>query len=411
MNNDNAINAVKQIEIMVVDDTTANLKLLSTILTSEGYKVKVANSGQLALSAIALKAPDLILLDVVMPDIDGYEVCKRLKGDSTTTEIPVIFITIIDSLDEKIKAFQAGAVDYITKPFEEQEILARIKTHLELRKLRKDAVVMNEQLRSEICDKQILYDELVKAKEELEISYTEKWDSLANMAHEIRTPMNSILLAIQIVQSSELSEEQMELLTIAMTSSENLLNLLNDILDLSKINAKAAQVKRELVNLQELLKAVVSLFRIVCKEKGIDLELYINENVPSHLLGDSFRLRQVLTNLVGNAVKFTQTGFIKIRVDFLEYDGVNVKLKFSVADSGLGIPRDKQNLIFNRFQQADLNTSKVFGGTGLGLSISKACVEMMSGEIWVESAEGQGSVFTFTCVLECSDPHLVILPS
>jgi len=200
---------------------------------------------------------------------------------------------------------------------------------------------------------------------------------------------------------TELTEEQQDLMGIAKSSSERLLNLLNDILDYSRIEADKIQLEKKTFNLEKIINHSKDLFKVSAENSGLIIDVSIGSDVPNHLVGDSFRLKQILSNLIGNAVKFTQKGSINIGVkDIKVQSNEGVQLEFVVKDTGIGIPLDKVDVLFKRFSQVDNSNTREYGGSGLGLSICKGLVEQMGGEIWVESIAGEGSSFCFTCVFE-----------
>ncbi len=246
--------------------------------------------------------------------------------------------------------------------------------------------------------------DLVIAKEKAVEASRAKSDFLANMSHEIRTPLNGIIGMAEALAETDLSEEQRRYLDTVVTSGETLLDVINAILDLSKIEAGLFELEAACFNLHKTLETTSSVTAFRAHQKG--LELTCISNVPeyyNHLKGDPARLRQVLINLIGNAIKFTSTGEIVLTVDLKIATVDTVELLFAVRDTGIGIPEDKQSLIFESFTQADTSTTRKYGGTGLGLSICKKIVEMMGGKIWVQSREGQGSTFYFTVVFALND--------
>ncbi|HAJ34762.1 MAG TPA: hypothetical protein DCL15_03570 [Chloroflexi bacterium] len=249
-----------------------------------------------------------------------------------------------------------------------------------------------------LLEKQKADAELVAAKEAAVAASLAKSEFLANMSHEIRTPMNGVLGMLQLVQGTPLTEEQQDFIATARVSAEALLHLLNDILDFSKIEAGKLDLDEQPFDLRLLILTLVKGFSVMANNKGVDLTTAIADDVPHMLVGDPLRLRQILANLVGNAIKFTEQGNIRVAVQTQARSAERVTLLFSVTDTGVGVAPDKLASIFDAFVQADTSATRRFGGTGLGLTISARLVAMMGGKIWVESTLGQGSTFYFTVV-------------
>ena len=370
--------------VLLIDDDPDSIRLLRDALRVV-CQVLYATTGLEGVKVALLKNPDLVLLDINMPGMDGYEVCTRLKGNPKTRHIPVIFLSANEDSEDEAKGLELGAIDYITKPFNRSIVAARVRNHL-------------------LWKRQ--YDQLRQMRKASDRSVQAKSLFMANMSHEIRGPMNAIIGMTDLVLRSELNPEQRHFLEIVLQSSEALLSLLNSILDLSKIEAGKLELEALAFDPLDVVEKACETMALRARNENLELLHDVSFAVPQALVGDPTQFRQIIINLLGNAIKFTRQGEVVVRVS-LEEDGEQpdsepsggertVMLLVSVSDTGIGIPPDKQEVIFKSFKQAELTTARRFGGTGLGLTISRQLAELMGGAMWVESEVGVGSTFYFT---------------
>ncbi len=320
-----------------------------------------------------------------------------LKSNPRTQEILIIFVTAI-SIETKyaIKGFNVGAIDYLYKPLDPYITSAKVDSFIQLIKTQREVKNKNLQLEK-------FQAELIKAKEDAEKSKKAKENFMANMSHEIRTPINGIIGLIYLLNKSKLDLDQLELLNLLQTSSESLLGVINDILDISKIEAGKFRINYNETNIKELLTNASNLLNIRAQEKNLELILEMDDQLPNIIIADSLRLNQIFMNLLSNAIKFTNKGLIRFKAEVLDKKNNRVNIKFSIIDTGIGITEENQLTIFDKFEQVEDNTINQQGGTGLGLSIVKKLVELKGGILSIESKAGEGSNFNFTKWYEYKD--------
>jgi two-component system sensor histidine kinase/response regulator len=365
--------------LLIVDDIPVNCDILSRRLQRQKYQVAAANSGAQALAMLDTEAFDLIFLDVMMPEMDGYEVLRRLKASPKHRDIPVIMISALDEMESVVRCIELGAEDYLPKPFNPVLLLARTNACLEKKHLRDR-------------EKQLLQEsqENYRRLQETEAMR----DSLTHMiVHDLRTPLTSLLTGLQTIEAlGPLDALQSEFLGIAVSGGQTLLSMINNLLDIHKMESGQMELSRELLPPAVVLEAATAQVLPLIRAEGLTLEHDIPTDLPI-LRADEEKLRRVLVNLLGNAIKFTPAGG-QIHLT-ARYMADSPAVAFSVRDTGPGIPEDAWERIFEKFGQVAAHGTSRYVSTGLGLTFCKMAVEAHGGTITVESTLGIGSIFTF----------------
>jgi two-component system sensor histidine kinase/response regulator len=366
--------------ILIVDDTPANLMLLAAMLKGDGYKIRPVPNGMLALQAVAKEKPDIILLDILMPEMTGYEVCDQLKANVDTCDIPVIFISALNDTNNVVKALSSGGVDYITKPFQAEEVKARVATHLKIQRQSKELQQQSKELQ-------------IQRKELLELNAT-KDRFFSIIAHDLRSPFQGFLGLTQILEEELSTLTMTEIKEIAASlsvSANNHFRLLDNLLQWSQTQKGSVPFTPEVINLNSLVEDSITPLIESAKTKGIEIASAISNSLE--VFADKNMLQTVIRNLVSNALKFTNTGG---KVNLLTKKNDDKRVEISVQDTGIGM---LQEMVGNLFR-LDINTSRRGThdepSTGLGLLLCNEFIEKHGGKLRVESEVGKGSTFSFT---------------
>ncbi|WP_317204342.1 hybrid sensor histidine kinase/response regulator [Janthinobacterium sp.] len=435
----------EQTEILIVEDSPTQAERLRRLIQGAGYQVRVAGNGQLVLAAIRARLPNLVLSDIVMPEMNGYELCRAIKSDATLRDIPVILVTSLNDPKDIIRGIECGADNFVRKPYAEDYLLNRIGHMLMNQKLRKDtnveigiALYLGDQKHFINAERQQILDLLISTYEQavqvngelqarerqvielnmrlahhageletinrevalknLELGEASRMKSafIANMSHELRTPLNAIIGftgALLMKLPGPLTTEQDKQLHTIRSSARHLLSLINDILDVAKIEAGKITLALETVSYQDLITEVAATLRPMAQQKGLELLL----DLPSEAISvetDRRALTQILINLLNNAIKFTERGTVRIGLSQRADGDGQALTEMSVADSGAGIREEDQAKLFQAFSQLDSTSTRHAEGAGLGLYLCQNLAGAIGGALFFRSDYGHGSTFT-----------------
>ncbi len=384
--------------ILVIDDNPTNLEILDYTLSVAGYKINTETKGANVIQRIHFSIPDLILLDILLPDINGFELCQRLKSDPVTESIPIIFMTALTATVDKVKGLHLGAVDYITKPFQKEELLARVQTHLHLRQLSKTLEVKNQQLteltedlENKVAERTTELKQALEKEKELN-QLKSRFISMAS--HEFRTPLAIISSSSGILQefSDRLHEERkQEHLQTIQNTIKHITQILDDVLMINRAEADKIELHLEAVDIIDFCRYLIQEIAANHSQYSINFSVDLGEEIPAESLiiqFDKKLLQQIITNLLTNAIKYSPNHNL-VNFSLTKTDD---QIIFKISDHGIGIPEADQVNLFESFHRAS-NVGNI-AGTGLGLSIVKKCVDLHQGKISVESQIGKGTTVT-----------------
>jgi two-component system, sensor histidine kinase and response regulator len=397
LNCDNTDVSTNDATILIADDTPYNLGVLFDYLNEYGFEVMLAEDGESLLEQVKYALPDIILLDVMMPGINGFETCRRLKANETTKDIPVIFMTSLTDTADKVKAFNVGGIDYVTKPLEHEEVLARVTTHLKLRNLQKKLKEQNERLQQEIQERlraeqeiKQLNDNLKNRTVQLEAVNQELEAFGYSVSHDLSNPLSIINGYSYILQESEIIKNDSDAqysVTRIRSAAKRMEQLIEDLMHLSKVTR--SEIRFESVALSEIAKEIAESLKVSAPERNTDF--IIADNVVAQ--GDSGLLKIVLENLLGNAWKYTGKESCA-QIEFGVETGDLDRSVYFVRDNGVGFDPEDAGKVFRPFVR--LHTRKQFEGTGIGLATVQRIIQRHGGHVWVQAEVEAGATFYFT---------------
>lgn len=372
--------------VLIVDDIPRNIELLGSILSNAGFKIAVATSGTQAISAALANPPDIILMDINMPEMDGYEACEKLKRNDRTKDIPLIFLTARVSEEDIIKGFKTGGVDYVTKPFRIQELIARVCTHIEVKKSREKLLAYSVELKE-------AYEHLLKSEENLKEANATKDRFFSIISHDLRGPLSSLSKGMDMLLEKDYSLDEENKKTVITSMDQvikKLFALLENLLEWSRSQRGLMEFSPSLQKIEPYIDEVLQLFGLSAEEKNISLKAEINPSLEAFF--DRNMLKVILRNLISNAVKFTdENGLIEISAVFS-----GSFLKVSVTNNGAGLDQESIKNLFEIEKFHKKMGKHQNQGSGLGLILCKDFAVKMGGKIWVESTPGEKTTFSFT---------------
>ena len=379
-------------KVLLVDDRRENIFSLKSLLADLNIQMHSAQSGAEALNLMVDNEFALAILDVQMPEMDGFELAELMRGAEKTREIPIIFVTAASvNSGFQFRGYECGAVDFLNKPIDPLVLKCKVQVFIELAEQRR---LLKMQVR-----------ELEQAKKAAEIARENaekanqlKSTFLANMSHEIRTPLGALMGFAELLKLSDKAEDRSAYTDVIIRNGKALVQLIDEILDLSKVESGHLETEILSFSPRDLIEEIVALLKPVAEKKNLQFKLQVDSNVPERIGSDPLRFRQIMTNLIGNAIKFTQTGFVSVTVGYRQKpSAVRSMLTMDVEDSGIGISSENKARLFQPFSQGDQSVSRRFGGTGLGLVLSKKLAKLLGGDVdLIKSEPDLGSTFRVT---------------
>jgi signal transduction histidine kinase len=396
--------------ILIIDDEEVNVRLLKRILEFGGFKnIVCTTDSRETLALFQDVRPDLILMDWLMPHLDGYAVVGQLSELIGPDDyLPIVVLTADVSPQAKRQALNIGATDFLNKPIDAVEVTLRVGNLLKARwahlKIRQQNAVLEETVHRRTLHLEQALLELRQSNAEVEAARESatryKSEFVSNITHELRTPMNGVISMADLLLQTQLDPDQNEFAKLIRESADSMIAIIDDVLDFSKIEVGRLSFEILDFDLIETIKSTEETLARRAQAKDIQLSLEIASDVPARLRTDPQRLRQILINLIDNALKFTSEGKVIVRVSKGSETATEAEIRFEVEDSGIGIPLEVQNRLFQAFSQADGSKTRKYGGTGLGLAIAMQLVALMKGQIGLRSEPGKGSTFWFTAQMD-----------
>jgi two-component system, sensor histidine kinase and response regulator len=366
---------ISECTILIVDDTEENLDILVEALSDE-YGISVAMDGETALEILKEEVPDIILLDIIMPGMDGYDVCKKIKENKETTDIPIIFLTAITEIESKSRGFESGAVDYITKPFEILEVKARIRTHLSLKLAKYELSEKNKILEQKTVELENAFNELEA------FSYT--------VSHDLKSPIRAIEAYVKIIleeENKKLQSNTKEIVSKVNDICGNTITMIENLLKYSKVTN--LEICRELIDISKIFKSTFEQYKAIYDERIIEFEF---ETGMPKVWADSILIKQVISNIISNSIKFTKNECKASIIAGCKRD--KEEYIFYVKDNGAGIDMEFSGKLFGVFQR--LHSQEDFHGNGIGLAIVRKIIQKHEGRTWIEGKVNEGAIIYFT---------------